>query len=200
MGVYLRVNEHWQPWVNTVAYFPFENDQLDAVWTATINATWTKETIGYRFDLTNDGTTTNLTTARFVNYWVKFGSVKADENQTPFIGYGEITYNYRHTVSEFHKTISYQSWVSSWGHSTEILTTSWVWYNFAYGYDGTKVVGYLNWTKVAEITTSLYNTNNRKIWSHIDETLSNLIYETTPRTAEEVLDYYNYTKSNYWIS
>ena len=219
MGVYIHQNniekelKNWfiweyveprTPWANTIAYFPFENDQLDSVWTVTINATGTKETIGYRFDITTNGTTTNLTTARFVNFWVKFGNIKSSwwpdyVDQAVTLGSGEITYNYSHTLSDFHKTISYQSWVSTWGHSTAIPTTSWVWYNFAYGYDGTKIVGYLNWTKVAEITTSIYNTNNRKIWSYIDETLSNLIYETTPRTDQEVTDYYNQTKSNYWL-
>ena len=197
------------PWANTVAYFPFESDQLDVTWTATINVTGTKETIGYRFDLANNGTTTNLTTARFVNFWVKFGNKKVSigsnyVNQSVALWDGEITYNYNYEISgsetEFHKTISYQSWADSWGHSNTIPTTSGVWYNFAYGYDGTKIIAYLNWSKVAEITTSIYNSNNRKIWNYIDETLSNLIYETTPRTDQEVADYYDQTKSIYWIS
>ena len=197
------------PWANTVAYFPFVDDQLDVTWNATISATGTKQTIGYRFDLTDSGTTTNLTTAYFINFWVKFGNRKYSWdgryiNQSVTLWDGEITYNYNYELgsseSEYHKTVSYQSWADSWGHSTAIPTTSWVWYNFAYGYDGTKVKIYLNWTKIEEITTSIYNSNNRKIWKYIDETLSNLIYETTPRTDQEVADYFNRSKGIYWIS
>lgn len=196
--------ERWQPWANTVAYFPFENDQLDAVWNAVISTTGTQQTIGYNFNVTDFANITNVTSARFVNYWVKFGSVKSpswwlSQNQTVSIGYWELVYNYHHTSNEYNQTFSYQSWISSRWHSNTIATTSWVWYNMAYGYDGTKVVAYLNWVQVADITTPLYNTTNWSIWVLIDETLSNLIYETTPRTAEEIQNYYKSTKSNYWL-
>ena len=187
------------PWANTVAYFPFKNDQLDAAWNAVISTTGTQQTIGYNFNSSWVMSVTNVTSARFVNYWVKFGSAKAGENQAPFIGYGEVTYNYSHSDGGYNQTVSYRASSSSWGHSTTIPTISWVWYNFAYGYDGTKVIAYFNWTKVADITTSAYNNNYWCLWVDIDETLSNLIYETTLRTAEEVLDYYNQTKSTYWL-
>ena len=206
MAMYLRVEQQgWQPWANTIAYFPFTDDDLDKVWTSVIQTSWTKQAIGYNYDRDNRNMITNVTSARFVNYWVKFGSVKSPswwlyQNQAVDIGYWDLVYNYHHTSNEYNQTISYQSWADSWWHSNTIPTTSWVWYNFAYGYDGTKIVGYLNWVQVADITTTLYNTTNWSIWVLIDETLSNLIYETTPRTAEEIQNYYNQTKSLYGIS
>lgn len=193
----------WKPNANTVAYFSFKEDQLDKVWTAVIWWTWTKQTIWYQFDFNWAVNISNITNSKFCCFWIKFWATKNAPNQTPTIWIWELQYSYWHdTAPAFRKTFGYTYQSNGWGHSDEFNTTSGQWYFMAYGYTGTSssanVVAYANWNKIMDITTSLYSTANWRLWYYIDETLSELIFEDRCRTAQEVVDYFNQTKANYW--
>lgn len=85
------------------------------------------------------------------------------------------------------------------------LTTG-IWYNLILTYDGTATKMYQNWAFMKSSNMSL-NTwwTQLSIWSIYSSStgykwkISNLIIENKVRTAQEIADYYNLTKSNYWL-
>jgi hypothetical protein len=191
----------WKPWANTVMYFPFKEDQTDKIWSATINVTWTKDSvIWYTFDKQWDLLVNNRpTTCRFVSVWVRYNQSHWAYVQAPWTYIGQILYNFSHWESSYVKKFQIQTARSNWTLSTEQNTTTWVWYHLAMWYDWSKVVAYLNWSKVWETTVSAYTSWTMRFWCDINETVSEYIWESVCWTAQEVSDYYNQTKSNYGL-
>ena len=199
MGVYLWTDTAYIPTANTLAYFPFNTDQLDKVWSVTIQATGTKQTLWFLFDLWSSNLYFNNLSdnAKFVSFWVKFWSVKSwGNNQTVQMKTPQMFYSYYNVTSSFNQRFAYYN--GSWHASNQATTTSWTWYYFAYGYTGTNVVAYINWNQILNVATSTASTTF-EIWRNINQTLSELIFETQVWTAQEIQDYYNKTKSNYWL-
>ncbi len=191
----------WQPWAYTVAYFPFKDDQLDKVGSATLSLSWTKQTLWYLFNTTSSNNPIyNLNTnTPFVSFYAKFGSAKSSAwNQTVRFYKWWFTYWYYNPTSSFSKHFYYNtgSRVTWW----EIQTSSWQWYHFAYWYTGTNLVAYVNWNQIMNTPASLSNQwNYIYLCDNIEITYSELIFESTVWSAQEVSDYYNNTKSNYWL-
>ena len=61
----ITTNFWWHPSANTLAYFPFESDWLDALWNYTLSNTWTQQTLWRRFTSQSlfTSTPTNVNTA-----------------------------------------------------------------------------------------------------------------------------------------
>lgn len=193
--------DFWRkPWVNTVAYFPFENDQNDKYWTALIQWTWTKQTLWYRFNSTWKFSITNVSSSYFVCYRVNFGAKKSWTDQSITLwSCWELLYNYQHQQTWFNQRFSYMPSNNNWNASTnQFSPTQWTRYFIAFWYDWTKVQVYVNAVKVREITSSIYNNNRRDIGSNIDQTISKLIYETQMRQESDIVKFFNKTKSIYW--
>lgn len=196
----------WKPNANTVLYYPFKEDKLDKVWSSSIGATWTKETLWYTFssswvmDITNPSTE-----CRFISVWIKYNSGNWQYVQWPYTYIWYVVYNFSHTNSVWNKRFQYSSSATSWNarrpNSDTVNITSWTWYHMAYWTDGTKVYAYVNGVKVWEttITPWLATPSGMSIGNAINETLSEFIWENRVWTAEEVLNYYNTTKSNYGL-
>ena len=106
---------------------------------------------------------------------------------------------------EFHASAT--SWTS--GKSIS-WPTMWSWELWTMTYDNTVWAKfYRNWV----YEDSFSNTNNLRndslptfIWAtnpytdqYLDGYLSDVIIEDKARTAQEITDYYNFTKSNYWL-
>jgi hypothetical protein len=195
------IGEYRVPWENTVMYFPFIEDQIDKIWSATINVTWTKDSvIWYTFDKQWELLVNNPpTTCRFVSVWVRYNQSHWTYVQSPSTYIGQVLYNFSHWASWWSKKFQIQTWINSYSLSTEQNTTTWVWYHLAMWYDWSKVVAYLNWSKVWEATVSAYTSGTMRIWADINETVSEYIWESVCWTAEQVAWYYNLTKSNYWL-
>jgi hypothetical protein len=194
-----QVRPVWKPWSNTIAYFPFEDDILDKVGSAVISATWTKQILWYKFDLTGSAAISNITNSKFCCFWIKFWATKSWVDQTPTLWLWELTYNYNHNNSNFLKKFSYQYSSSWYWTSNTYSASSWQRYLFAYWYNGTNAVVYVNGTKVMDVQTSLYSWIKWRLWTNIDETLSELIFEDRCRTEQEISNYYKQTKSTYWL-
>lgn len=188
----------WKPWSNTVMYYPFVNDQLDKVWSSSISTTWTNEALWYTFSSSWQMWITNPpTNCRFVSVWVKYNSANWQYNQWPMTYIWWMLYNFWHSNSSYLKKFQAQTASSSWNVSSEQSTSTWIWYYMAFWYDWTKAIAYINWSKVREQTMSVYTSWTMFIWSQINETLSEYIWESVFWTESEIQSYYYNTKSNY---
>ena len=95
-----------------------------------------------------------------------------------------------------------------WAQAMAETCSAWIWYNVVATQEWSTVKAYLNWEYIGESTTrpsqiptwwSLWAVH---ISSHSDKYIwyiSNAILENKARTAQEISDYYNQTKSNYWL-
>jgi len=111
-------------------------------------------------------------------------------------------------------------WIYTWdGWTPEPLSFQWAWqlatantrYNVVITKDWTTKKWYINWVKIVEKSTTntattynpdliiwwwtYYNNDVRFTWN-----ISNVIFEDITWTDQNVQDYYNSTKSLYWIS
>ena len=103
---------------------------------------------------------------------------------------------------------------SSWGSPTLWpVAQANKWYHLVLTRDWNTKKAYIDWVLVAtedntDNTNSNWNNKHLRIWSferynydsYFNWNISRVILENKVRTAQEVLDYYNSTKSLYWIS
>lgn len=201
----------WQPWANTVAYYPLKADTNDESWNSN--------------DMTNS----------WIAFWTYDGIECAylDGSASASKSWSLFTWNPTFTASIWLKTLqnawsprafgsgggtnSFTFWLSNVG----VLNTWWwtndrnTWYtlstntryNIIFAYSNWAGTVYINGNSVYSWTRSptIWNTSTL-IWDNHSLAnkwywyLSNAIFENEVRTAQEVLDYYNLTKWNYWIS
>lgn len=201
------IGEYWSPNANTVAYYPFKDDQLDVTWNTTLTYTnWTKQSVWFYYDNTDNLINWLGSTPRFVSYWAKVNWRHSGTSGAYlcWIPLWWVVYYYINWGSgtPYQYTIQYRNWESSWTQSPSTYPiTNNTWYNFAYGIDGSNIVFYLNWEKKADFTYSgtLYDEGAASIGSNVKIYIADLIYETKCWTAQEVASYYNKTKSTYWL-
>ena len=213
----------WQPWANTVAYYP-----LDSINTVN-DLSWNN------YNLTGDGAY-NFWTNWWVNCcYISNGSFKVSISsiwdnwwQTVSIWYYEVsapTYD-NWVIAWFWKDsqavinglyrakwrpdsknwIVWLNWVNSVASTAVYNTNLWQWNYYCYTYYNWTGKLYVNWALVSSllgsstsrnlITISRYGGDPRSINWYI----SNAIFENKARTAQEISDYYDQTKSLYWIS
>ena len=200
----------WKPWANTIAYYKFDwnlNDSSGnsynlsvAAWSITYwTASW-----WWKYAHINKNTRTN--------YWEK-----------------SFDYNWNNTISlRMNPQITNGSiLLEMWSRSNEFLRFNgaifcWFWWDMTYSMSANTrylVTFTRSWTSTAlYINGSLIWTwIGGKTWTHnirfklnnagdtSSSTYSNnsywseLIWENKTRTAQEVTDYYNLTKWNYWL-
>ena len=232
--VYIRPNgteqkirpEWWQPWANTIAYYPLTS----VTTTSDMKGSWTA------YDLTNYNV--SFTTYQWVDCWVFYGNTNYESwlyNQTApartswnytflcwfYVGTDTMTYNtrvqwfYGYPCSVYNLGGYY--WINNadaWSPRAQITNTSqWNLWTITWEWSAVKV--YLNWSLEYTWTDSEYSNRfwgthpwiviwwSDNPWSSADKFswwISEVIYENKVRTAQEIADYYNQTKANYWIS
>lgn len=207
--MYLRVDESpFTPGANTLAYFPLETDQLDATGNYTLSLTGTQQAVGYQFSwslLTVDWTYIRV---HFVNYRAKIDSFGTGISDcATMMNLGTMRYNWiNNTDSSASKVFFLQNGSNLTSKSSAQNTTTWTWYNMAYGIDSSNnYKAYLNWNLVWSGSLA---TVRQPSWSNImilfnnntTATFSRIIAETDVWTDQQVLDYFNATKADYWIS
>lgn len=105
-------------------------------------------------------------------------------------------------------------WTWWWSNDTDhcdALMNQWALYTWTFDWTTTK--GYLNWVlkNSKNMTYSVDSNNYSSLFSQTIQGandpsqsfnwyMNDVIIENRARTAQEVLDYYNLTKSNYWVS
>ena len=198
----IRPDNRWQPWANTIAYYPFETDTLDAYWTTTISISWTQESIWYSFTSSSNPSISSSSAGRFISIWIKFVSRNGSYCEWPKVWYGGITYNFYHTSADFSQRFQYNASGIGWVASSMRTINAGEWKHLAYWYDsqGHKVVAYINWNKVWEYNSEwpaqTLTCNLMRWWTVV---LSQLILENQVRAESDIIRYYNQTKSNYWL-
>jgi len=218
----------FNPWSNTLLYLPLESDTNDHSWNSyTITKSWTitKSDIGYQFgsngrsylstpSLSLDGIT-DLT----VCFWQYVTTVPSKShimvskyiwyNSSPWVCFNFWMYN--HNPWWFWHKMLFMIWNTS-DTLKEYYSTNdplWWWKLITGTLSSWTMKSYINWTidgsvssvwTFKKVSTPIYiwayqATNNEYlVWK-----LSNVIIESKARTSEEISNYYNQTKSNYWL-
>lgn len=211
MWVYIW-NDTWLPNKNTIAYFPFVDDTLDHSWNwVTLSITWTKANIWYSFSTTSSWNSVEITSedAKFINFRINIQSLNTYYSLAWYVVGWYIYYYKKHQTSSLNERF----WIfaGSGGSqpitSNQISISNWTWYNICLWYDNNWSYWYLNWELVFSTSSLPYNWDSTvwvfstRGWSWSwTAIISNFIVESKQWTQSEISNYYNQTKSQYWIS
>lgn len=223
MAIYIYTDEFIrEPWENTILYMPFNNDLLDHsnnnIQFTNTNTVLENNTAYFNgsANLINNSFTTYLNSAPFTCS-VRVKS-KTFNNDSRLIGCEKATsstWNWWSIAQISSSGNTYRAEMTAWWSSTfrQIFTPLNLneWDLLTYVKTPTELSLYKNgtliWTQTSTTWTfqtelSIWqgrwatSTSNRK---YFNWWMSNFIIESKARTAEEILEYYNGTKSNYWI-
>jgi hypothetical protein len=213
MGIYLRTEEQQrQPWANTIAYYPLNSicNFTDQSWNGydltTSNATITtlnwiscaSYSNGRAYNSTPSVWSQRTLSARFYNCtnWVMVGTW-ADQNTFQCIMLAKASWQ-TIQISDFHSI-----WFVSWNISSNTRHHAVAVANWANMYI------YVDWVLASSWTHSRTDSSTWiSAWgkpfldSNPDQYswyLSNVIIESAAWSAQDVADYYNLTKANYWL-
>lgn len=220
MAIYMW-REWWTPWANTVAYYPLNWDLNDYSGNNK-NLTWTSITFTswwpWQVWVFNGSTSTAYCqddafdfywTAPFtLSIWIKPNVIPSHN----IVIWTEQNSNVHDKEIELlsNWVIQFQMW-----NGTEFTATSpnntlslWAWQNLIASYNGSVMKLYKNWVEMASYNWgSSYNNNPTRlvlsriawVWTAFDWQMSNAIVENVWWAAQEVSDYYNLTKWDYWV-
>lgn len=207
----------WQPWANTIAYYPLTSTTTvnDMSWNSRTLTNYSSVSFGTQggvdcatFNGSNyleiGSQTLNLTEFT-MSCWVRWTNTSA----RGFLWMGKFNISYecmaviRNTDNKF---LAAPYWEGAGSSSASVSDT---WYNVICVYSNNTYTIYVNteqWSSVNRGVTIYWNSNvlrlgygstgeNKLYWQ-----LSNVIFENKARTATERQDYFNQTKTLYWIS
>lgn len=212
--------EGWQPWVNTLCYYPFDTDYSDQSWNG-YNLTnrwattiWTKWGVDCAVFIKDNNSwlyTTSIpfntiSTSMTFNFWMYVDQFNTWENNVFWMWTASagscIILWYLQPINIWHR------WYNDIATSTNSTLSTWQ--NIVVTQDSSWTKIYLDWNQIG--SSSYYATlsgNEFNVWyfnwsSALNRKyigwMSNLILESKTWTAQEVVDYYNQTKSLYGIS
>lgn len=206
----------WQPWANTIWYWKLEENTDATVWTTqgSNNVTFTTLASGKKvwvFNGSNSMVRTDALATGTNNTYLfrcKKNWSWTWENVVVNLSWwsGKKGLASRTNTSPWQYLNSrYSAWVNiPWATSTN------TWYHIAVTQNSSWTIVYLNWTQVSTNSETWANSNTRAwIWCNDNNpnwqdffnwNISEVIVENVTRTAQEISDYYNQTKSLYWIS
>lgn len=220
-SVFKSFNQWWQPWANTVLYIPFSWNYNDQMWNTMTLVQWSwptysTTTAGEQYGIMskdNSRITTSLTNLD-INSWTVSVRLNWQEYYTftsaAVVWWFWVGANYRWTGLLFGSEGSREMIIFVWWgdiHTgqympqstwTHICMTQWSWTTTIY-MNGQSIYTtshtYVKNNDVFGIINNPVDYSDEYVW-WIDE----FIVEDLPWTATDVLNYYNQTKSNYWIS
>lgn len=208
-----------EPWANTIAYRPLTDNYNDYSWngynitspwsTTLITLNWVKclSLSGWICQVSNIDTLTNYSNytmsvwARLTTNDMKQIGWNFSENWS--WGWGWITLATTDSYAQIR-----------WGNTTNRYSAyTWtspdIWFHFVLTVLNGEWSIYVNWNKTVLIGswvgapnhngTPMYIGANESWWAQNDGYVSQMIIEKQGWTQQEVLDYYNWTKWNYWL-
>lgn len=213
------IGEYRVPWANTIAYYPLDwslNDSSGNGNNWTVNWTITYDTVGTMqvanfwgsWYVTIPGLWT-LTWSLTVNLWMK--STQASAHEIVLVALLPNTDNKNLSFAVDYGKATMFRWNGSTSQSCQsnTIVNDWVWHNIVTTINGNTQTVYVDWISKwtlscnYDIVSGIYSwfwvnikwsTGTKYNWL-----LSNIIVENMPRTAQEITDYYNLTKSNYGL-
>jgi len=213
--IYIRVDEHWQPWENTLLYMPFSwnyNDSMGNTVSLLYGSSPTYSTTGQGEQYANISNSRLWTTIDWVdiNTWTNSIWLYKTSTTVDVIWYygGNTTGQSRWGTGMFINNTRLTIFEYGWDVDTWVDITLNAWNNVVFTASNWTTKIYVNgalaatksktYNKRGNIFRMFYNpyvaVNNYVWWA--DE----LIFENKVRTSDQVLNYYNLTKWNYWIS
>lgn len=217
MWVYLYTEEQeWQPWANTVAYYPLTDDFNDKSWNSrNLSVSWPTITIlnwvkcaYYNWSWYSSYNGFSLgRSSRTANVWIYV------TNSSWWVlhisNYQSSSPQWSLWLQTVSNTIYTADWVSGASAIQSWALTQW-WHNAVVTQEWNTMKLYIDWLIIWTLTnypSELYSPNWWALWSKLYSGysekrtwyLSEVILEDKVRTAQEVLNYYNLTKSNYWL-
>jgi len=221
MGVYLYTDEGWLPWANTMAYRPLTssttlNDQSGNSYNLTNKGSvtfWTYKWVNCAYF---DGTWSNyldigtfptnqqaFTVSCRIYYISNEKTANGNYDQVAWWWYTNHWLRRDCYNSPYNKLICW--WIDAWS-----LTSDSAWIYTTYTFNGSNVgTFYKNWSLVWTYTNTpnfwtyfsigaIHNSSSGyKKWKW---GISEVIVESWQRTAQDVANYFNQTKSNYGVS
>lgn len=213
------------PTVNTVAYYPLtssttvsdlswnnhnltNNSNLVTFWTnAWVDCAnfWTPWRSSHNLYYTNPTFLPSWNASRTMSIWAYNTRTSTHDSLMCFWG----AWSSKNLWGFFYNSWVYIAWYSA--DTSQYNFTQNVWHNVIWTFDGSVIRLYLDWALQGTKSTSL-NTTTGKFWigwgstssafssdHYRDWYLSECIVENVTRTATEISDYYNSTKSKYWL-
>lgn len=216
----------WKPWANTVAYRKWENNTQDSSWKwVVLSGTWTSSFSSsikkvWNYSWNNSGksyylqipNTSKLSSSFTILTWIYFTSWSSDRNRSIFADWDTSNLNF-HIYQNASSRIIFDSGNGSSEGSVQWPTVStWTWYHLVITRDGSTCKIYSNWALYSSRTTYSWKATSsstpfligkRVTWDSSSNTfgwyLDETILENKARTADEIQNYYNLTKSNYGL-
>lgn len=213
----------WQPWANTIAYYPLTSEttvndmsgngyNLSTSWTVTYGTwLWVDSMVGGSWYLSTQITTIPVSdSARTLSIWAYLPSITYNKYLTMWFYGTAMSFHSQHQMcyNTYDNTVTPYLWNYYDDLFNSAINNSLPqWYNIIYVYDWTAQYLYNNWVLIAQQNIALTTGNNTLyIWSNaswndkFSWNLSALIIENVAWTAQDVADYYDQTKWDYWIS
>jgi hypothetical protein len=214
MWVYIYTEkQEWQPWANTIAYYPLTSNtndmkgwgtayDLTPVWTFNYGtlASWKKYII---FDKTAEASISNIPfnrSAYTVSAYAFFNWPNNSYQKIILECYDQLS-NYRPRFFLYQQQVLWACsfewhWVTYTANQRYLFTTV---------MENNVTKEYINWNLIHSASVSGTSSSaNLIIWGtnsnyNCNWWMSKLILEDKARTADEITAYYNLTKSNYWL-
>lgn len=211
----------WTPGPNTIAYCPLEQNGVDITWNYELSIDVSSDISfsdnGYWLNVLNKSGVSNYERASCserawtIWIWAKLSDTPVGDDNWTIISqwqhYGIIYDNGRWRGTGV--AIRLEGWNSTvaWSSHYNTNLTDWHLYMFTYDWTDTKfyVDGQLfstinNFTpiQITELNLLWINSSFFKRW--VRWQFSKALWEKPARTAQEIADYYNQTKSLYWIN
>ena len=216
---YIGEYKWWEPWSNTLVYYPLNWNANDLSWNwkngtasnITWNSWWDRGCAYFNWNsyisVPSLWTNANITisfrmnsTENIVNWWdfiMIWGYVWSSNNAI--------------TLMTYSKKLNIQTRTTN--HNLDMVSTvnicDWIWHYITVIATWSTAIWYIDWVSNVTNTNSYYTLpplTNIRIWMHTWWSankytwyIDNMIIENRQRTAQEIQDYYNNTKSNYWL-
>ena len=214
----------WKPWSNTIAYYKFDWNTNDYSWNW-YNFTTIQWTAEYNTVNTNKQAAHFLWTWIRASNWFAYRSNSwspSSWNMTISFWYKCLGSTWTTQEILCNRDFHWYTWMcmlwpdkeyrfhGSAQERTWHILTEWTWTQIVNVVNWGNCYVYINWNLVYSDSYS-YGSGSQSlcIWWVVRDVgtveeparwdLSEVIIESTPRTAQEVADYYNSTKSNYWL-
>lgn len=192
------VRPKWKPDSNVLAYYPFKDDTIDATWKTTLSWTMVQSWLGYKSTVSASVLCSEQ--IQFRSFWINVGTYPT--SWQPFIWSNSRSMGYytKHNNSNLtkHLVLFYNSRYDS--YLKDFAPATWTWHHLTMGYTGSKSIYSVDWV-IADMWTNWgYGFSGYYFFLDAqDVSISKLIMSNRCWSNDEIVSYYNQTKSDYWL-